>query len=135
MSSGRFLVDTHSLLWFQDRSNKLSDIALQIISEPNQLVYFSQISLFEIAIKQTIGKLSDLKVCPEDIHRQAIKDEFKFLPLENRHIQHYSQVPLYQNHRDPFDRILIAQALSENLPIITIDPKFKLYSDLVKVIW
>ena len=135
MDSGKFLLDTHSLLWSEDNVKSLSGNAFEIISDPNHDIYFSQISLFEVAIKQAVGKLPDLKVNIEELYNQAIKADFKFLPLENRHILSYSQVPLYQNHKDPFDRILVAQAISENLPIITIDPKFKSYSDLVKVIW
>jgi len=131
----KYLVDTHVLLWFQSASNLLSVRAIELISSPANTIYFSRISLFEMAIKQKLGKLPGTFVTPLDVYNQAIKDSFSELPLENSHISFYEKVPLFQEHRDPFDRVLIAQAMFEKVPVITIDPKFRLYSDLVQVIW
>lgn len=135
METEQFLLDTHSLLWWQGNANHLSNKTLELISSPESEIYFSQISLYEIAIKQKLGKLSEMVATILEIHNQAVDDGFKELRIENSHIMNYSLVPLFQEHRDPFDRLLIAQAVSQNLPIITIDPKFNLYSNIIKVVW
>lgn len=131
----KFLVDTHVLLWFQAADERLSSEAISIISASENTIYFSQISLFEIAIKQKIGKLPEVTASLSEIYQQAISDSFSELILENLHISYYEKVPLFQDHRDPFDRILIAQTMFEDIPFITIDPKFNLYSDIINVIW
>lgn len=98
------------------------------------MVYVSQISLFEIAVKQNVGKLSDLKWDTFTIRKQLEKDGFQFLNIENRHIQSYIFLLQFDSHRDPFDRLLISTAISERLTVISADEKFKLYSSEMELI-
>jgi PIN domain nuclease of toxin-antitoxin system len=130
-----YLLDTHSLLWFQGNSPKLSRAAIEINQNPRNNVSFSQISLYEIAIKLSIGKLPDFKADISTIYQQAIQDRLNFLPIQNSHLYFYKEVPLLSDHRDPFDRLLIAAAYTEMATIISIDKKFDLYSNFIKTIW
>ena len=102
-----FLLDTHCILWFQGNDSKLSNRVKEIIKNPGNTILFSQISLYEIAIKQKIGKLHDFKSDISEIYEQAIKDDFTFLPLQNSHLFCYKEIPLMIEHKDPFDRLLI----------------------------
>jgi PIN domain nuclease of toxin-antitoxin system len=105
------------------------------IQNPTNIIFFSQVSLFEIAIKQKIGKLPLFQVTISEVYEQAIKDELTFLHVHNNHIEAYENVPLLPEHRDPFDRLLIATAYQENLTILTADKNFDLYPEFIKVIW
>lgn len=74
-------------------------------------------------------------VSTNTIMQQAISDNFSIIHLESKHVAHYDALPLHDAHKDPFDRIIIATAMSENLPIITADEKFNGYSDFVQIVW
>jgi PIN domain nuclease of toxin-antitoxin system len=135
MGSVNFLLDTHTLIWFQENNPKIPEPIMRSIQQPNNIIFFSQISLFEISIKQQIGKLPAFYASVEDVYNQAINDGFTFLSIQNNHIFNYNKVPFKEDHRDPFDRLLIATAIEENAAIITADEKMNLYADLIKVIW
>ncbi len=85
----------------------------------------SQITLFEIAIKQKIGKLFDLDLPIKSLVEIILKDNFNILPIENKHIDAYADIPLLENHKDPFDRLILATAFNENIPLISADGNFK----------
>lgn len=108
---------------------------MDILQDPANIIFFSQVSLFEISIKQRIGKLPNLHVAIEDIYEQAVNDGFTFISIQNQHIYNYSKIPLFENHRDPFDRLLIATVFHENAIVLSVDEKFKLYKDLIRVFW
>ncbi|WP_041258455.1 type II toxin-antitoxin system VapC family toxin [Fibrella aestuarina] len=127
------LIDTQILIWSLVSPSKLSGAALRLLQ--SDTVYVSEISLFEIAIKQKIDKLPDLPVAIRDIAERMQNDGFILLPLTIQHIDQYSAIPLLPQHRDPFDRILIAVALNEQLPFISADANVRHYTDLVNVIW
>ena len=131
----KYLLDTHALIWYQGGNSKLSKKLIQLIQNKDNEIFFSQISLIEIAVKQKIGKLPSFKVEVENIYFQAIKDGFTFMDIINQHITAYQKVPLYEQHRDPFDRLLIASAFEKKADIITIDSNFSLYPELVNVVW
>ena len=131
----RYLLDTHILIWFQEDNSKIPKPVMQLLQDRENQVFFSQISLFEIAIKQTIGKLPLFTASITEVYEQALRDDFIFLPIQNKHIEAYSNVPLLENHRDPFDRILIATAHAEGLTMITGDNNFSLYPDLIGLAW
>ncbi|RDB05008.1 type II toxin-antitoxin system VapC family toxin [Runella aurantiaca] len=97
-------------------------------------MFVSQISLFEIAIKQRIGKLPELETPIEDLIEIIQNDGFEILSLKNRHINLYHSVPLLETHKDPFDRLIIATAMAESLPVISADEKFKLYKEFITLI-
>lgn len=109
-------------------SSKVKDIL------ENNAIAVSQISLYEIAIKQKIGKLPELNLSMSDLIKCLLKDDFEILVLKNAHIEAYEEIQLVDDHRDPFDRLLLATSLSENIPIISADEKFKGYVSQIRLI-
>lgn len=127
------LVDTQVFIWSVVSPEKISKSAARLLE--NEDIYLSHISLIEISIKQKIGKLPELSLSVEELIERAKKDNYLILPLEESHISTYRKVPLFENHRDPFDRLLIATAISEDITIISADEKFKLYTSLANLVW
>lgn len=91
-------------------------------------------SFYEMAIKLKLGKL-DLTTSLKDFFQKTIAQKIIVLPISENHVFEYLNVPSYAEHKDPFDRIIIATAICEKLDIITIDGKFKNYESLVNIIW
>lgn len=125
------LLDTCTFLWLTDRTENLSAVACSLIEDPANTLVLSQLSSFEIQIKYNRGKLP-LAIPPQDFIAQAIeKFGLAYLRIEDAHLWAKGKLPLL--HRDPFDRLLIAQAIHEGLPIVTPDPQITRYP--VRVIW
>ncbi|UFH57333.1 PIN domain-containing protein [Spirosoma sp. KNUC1025] len=82
-----------------------------------------------------MGKLPDFRVSVNEVINQTAQDGIHILQLDNRHIEVYNQIPLYADHRDPFDRLILATALAEQMSIISADEKFSRYRDVIEVIW
>ena len=121
----KLLLDTHVLLWFQAGDPALPKAAEQAIRSDANEAYVSMVSFWEIGLKHGIGKLP-LRM-PLDAFFATITDApFKVLPLERSHILTASALPLH--HRDPFDRMLIAQATQEDMHLITVDAQFRAYN-------
>lgn len=121
----RILIDTHTFLWFVTEDSKLSDRAFQTIEDEANDVILSISSLWEIAIKFSIGKLKLKLPFQEFIDEQIQVNEFQLLTIQTTHLNIVAGLPLH--HRDPFDRILIAQAITENMPVISADTVFDAY--------
>jgi PIN domain nuclease of toxin-antitoxin system len=118
----KLLLDTHILLWWLNDDEKLPEKAHQLISDADNTIYVSHISLWEIQIKVMTGKLhADLKA----IIAQLPVNNFLALSSHADHIIALSQLP--PHHQDPFDRMLIAQAISEPLHLLTHDKNVSLY--------
>ena len=118
-----YLLDTHTFLWFLDRNNNLSGKARRIIENTENSKFISIASIWEIAIKMNLGKLKlDIKL--EELKEGILKNNFKILPLDFEHLIELSK--LEEIHKDPFDRIIIAQAISEKQVIISKDSNFSL---------
>jgi PIN domain nuclease of toxin-antitoxin system len=88
----------------------------------------------EIAMKQSVGKLPSLTLSIEELIQQLISDRFIVLPISNLHIVTYASIPLHENHKDPFDRLLLATAFAEHIQIISADENFKLYTSQIQII-
>jgi len=129
----KVLIDTQILIWYQLYDPKLHANIYDLLTRVENTVYVSQISLVEIAIKQKIGKLPELVVSIDTLVSLIEQDGFVILPLQTRHIEAYSMIPLFPEHRDPFDRLLLATAFSENIPIVSSDGNFRLYREHVQV--
>ncbi len=127
----RFLLDTHTFLWFLAGNDQLSKSAVTHIEDLQTVKYISIASLWEIAIKSSLGKLT-LTCSFENLKEAIVNNGFEILPLDFEHI--ISLTTLENHHKDPFDRIIISQSISENLTIISRDSNFKLYQE-IKVIW
>ncbi|MPR35133.1 type II toxin-antitoxin system VapC family toxin [Salmonirosea aquatica] len=130
----RYLVDTQALIWFADDNSRLSSRAKDLIKNPDNEIFVSQFSYVEIAIKIAVRKISLEKGLISLIENSQIQ-RIMTLAIEHSHILAYSEIPLLEDHKDPFDRMILATALVEGLPIITFDEKFSWYPDLIKVEW
>ncbi|MBI5586357.1 MAG: type II toxin-antitoxin system VapC family toxin [Deltaproteobacteria bacterium] len=119
------LLDTHVFLWLLTDDERLSSQARQVYLDPKTSVYLSAASFWEIGIKISLGKLTLkegwLKVCEEQMQANAML----WLPIEKRHCEQVSRLPFH--HRDPFDRMLVAQAQVEDLVLVSSDVCFPAY--------
>jgi len=127
----RALLDTHTLLWWVTNDPQLSQPVREIITNPDNTLYLSVASSWEIIIKYNAGKLPLPEQAPEFIESSLKVNGFESLSIELPHILQIHQLPNY--HRDPFDRILIAQSQVENLLLLTIDHQIKRYP--VQTFW
>lgn len=125
-----YLIDTHILIWHAENNPALKPAVLALLDDLNNQIFVSHASLWEISIKTSLGKLhlgfpvSHLAVGLE-------KNGFSLLPFDFRHYEALSTMPFH--HNDPFDRMIIAQAQTEQFEVITHDEKFGLYP--VRVVW
>ncbi|MGE4546127.1 MAG: type II toxin-antitoxin system VapC family toxin [Pedobacter sp.] len=117
----RFLLDTHVLLWWLDDSPKLGPRCKELIGDQRNEVFVSAATTWEISIKKALGKLE----APEDIDSIVEDEGFSKLPISLYHGQLAGSLPVL--HRDPFDRMLIAQAQSDGLILMTSDENIRLY--------
>jgi PIN domain nuclease of toxin-antitoxin system len=117
----QYLLDTQILIWSLEDSPKLKPSLRTIIENPSHTIFVSQFSLMEMSFKLKLGKLPEFIVTIEFITSQLLSDGFEILHVSNNHIFSYQEVPFFEDHRDPFDRLLLATALSEQIPIISID--------------
>ena len=125
------LLDTHSLLWFYLDDPKLSDLAKSIILDSSHVKYVSPASYWELAIKIQKKKYSLTKPFEEAMSEAIDLNGFEHLPIEPRHTA--LLINMDAHHRDPFDRLIVAQALSEGLSILSADSQLDLYG--VTRIW
>lgn len=122
-----FLVDTHALLWWLADDASLSAGARHALADPGQDALVSTASIWEIAIKRALGKLT----APDDLPDLIVAAGFDLLAVTAAHAWQVRDLPLH--HRDPFDRLLVAQALVEDVPVVTSDARFADYG--VPVCW
>jgi PIN domain nuclease of toxin-antitoxin system len=121
----RLLLDTHILIWLMEADARLKDAARAIIVDAEE-VHFSSASIWEIAIKARLGKI---RTDPEKLLELSLKAGLRELVVTARHGVATKSLPLL--HRDPFDRLLVAQAQTETMRLITADPQLATYSQLV----
>jgi PIN domain nuclease of toxin-antitoxin system len=125
------LLDTHAFLWWVTDDPQLSATVQSMIAEPNNTIYFSVISAWEIIIKYQSGKLKLPEPATTYISSRLTTNNFSTLPVEIAHVMGVASLPNY--HRDPFDRLLIAQSQVQQIPIATVDNLICQYP--VTVIW
>jgi PIN domain nuclease of toxin-antitoxin system len=116
----RILLDTHTFLWFITGDPKLSGAARKAIENVAHEKHISVITAWEIAIKWSLGKLTLARPFDVLIPQQIQQNGFLWLPLELTHLIVLAALPFH--HRDPFDRSLVAQALKEGMPLVSVDP-------------
>ena len=127
----RLLLDTHAFIWMLEAPEKLSDKVIQAHNDPATTLYVSVASLWEIQIKTAIGKL-ELDVPLAQIVREQLQgDRFQLLDVRAEHVLALEELP--RHHGDPFDRLLIGQARTEGLPLVSIDNVFAQYP--VELFW
>ena len=127
----KILLDTHTVLWFLAGDKRMSRKARQVIESSDNTRFLSDASLWEISIKQSLGKLRLSQPFDALLAKALKRNAIESLAIEKSHIFGVMELPFH--HRDPFDRLLISTAIVEGLPIVTNDPAFQSYS--VEVIW
>jgi PIN domain nuclease of toxin-antitoxin system len=114
----KLLLDTHLLLWAADQQTRLSEEAITLIADPANELFFSAASLWEIAIKQGLGR-EDFKVDARLLRRGLLDNGYSELPIASEHAVAIDSLPPI--HKDPFDRMLMAQAMIEGITLLTAD--------------
>ena len=123
----RFLLDSNAFLWWRNGSRRLSKRAGSEIRSPDNNILVSIATSWEITIKMVLGKLRFL----EDFEEVIQTEGFILLPISYQHLRQLETLP--RHHGDPFDRLLIAQALAEGIPIATADCRFAAYG--LQIVW
>jgi PIN domain nuclease of toxin-antitoxin system len=127
----RVLLDTHAWLWSVDEVSKLSQNARALLADPAHEIFVSAASVWEIAIKVAIGKFhlpaAPKYYIPATMLRQGVRE----LPITSQHAIQVATLPLH--HKDLFDRLIVAQAQVEQIPLVTSDPLFRRYD--IETIW
>jgi PIN domain nuclease of toxin-antitoxin system len=118
----KYLLDTHVFVWWMLQSKQLDKNISNILEDPLNDVFLSVVTIWEIVIKKKSGKLK----VPKDWKETLLESNFSILPIKISHTFETENLPLY--HKDPFDRMLIAQAMAEECTLITDDSKIKKYT-------
>lgn len=127
----RLLIDTHVALWWESNHPRLSKAIVDLIRDEADAVFVSRASLWEIAIKVSIGRLRlDIATFADNLEKHG----FEWLDLKNSHVIAVAGLPEFQDHRDPFDRLLVAQSRVEPLLLVTADRMLERYGATVRVI-
>lgn len=124
-----YLIDTHALIWFLHNDKQLSKNALEVIE--NSDIVVSIVSLWEVSIKTSLGKLTLAESFNDFFPKQLIINDIGILPIAVSHLHRVNTLNFF--HRDPFDRLIIAQSLVEKMPLISKDTEFKAYG--VDLVW
>jgi len=127
----KFLLDTHSFLWFVEGDSKLSATARALIEERTNQPLLSMASVWEIAIRMSIGKLQLTQPIEIHVPYHLQANGINLLGIDLAHVAILTTLPYH--HRDPFDRLLIAQAMVEEIAIVSVDTAFDNYA--VKRLW
>jgi len=127
----RFLVDTHCWLWLQASPERLASEVLSLLADPANDLLLSAASSWEIAIKYALGKLPLPEPPARYVPRRMMASGSRGLAIEHAHTLRVAELPLH--HRDPFDRLLVAQAQIEKLVLVTVDRQFESYDVQIRL--
>ena len=122
----RLLLDTHAFIWYATDSSRLSTTARSLIDNGDNDILLSTASVWEMAIKHSIGRLNFSRPFMEFIKQQIAINRIEILEISFDHIEVVASLPLH--HRDPFDRLIIAQSMTEQIPILSVDAIFDAYT-------
>ena len=122
----RLLLDTHTFIWYATDNPKLSNIARLLIDNGDNDILLSIASIWEMAIKHSTGRLNFSLPFMEFIRQQITINKIGMLEISLMHIEVVASLPFH--HRDPFDRLIIAQAMTEHIPILSVDAFFDAYA-------
>ena len=127
----KFLIDTHTFIWYVTNNSKLSSVAQKLIDDGNNDVLLSIASVWEMGIKHSIGKLTFELPFMTFVTLQMQQNSMEILNIRIEHLDVVANLPLH--HRDPFDRLIISQTMVEQLPIVGVDKAFDSYA--VRRLW
>lgn len=128
------LLDTHILIWLLEDNPKLNQKHRIILEDTNNQLFVSQYSFIEIAIKLKLGKLPIFNISIQEFISEVENIGIQIIAVENSHLQTYQELPLFDDHRDPFDRLIISTAIYEKYSLLSLDAKFLKYSNLVSLL-
>jgi PIN domain nuclease of toxin-antitoxin system len=130
-----YLLDTHAFLWTIFDSKQLSKRAKSVICNPGNTIYVSLITFWEISLKHSVGKLELENTSPEELPQVSKKAGFKILRLSEKEVASFHKLPK-NRHKDPFDRLIIWQAINRNLILISKDKELSNYKESgLRVLW
>ena len=130
------LIDTHAFIWAISDTSKLSNKALDIITNEDNKIFVSVVSFWEIALKTSIKKFSFKGVSVNDLPEYAQNMDFHILEMKAREACTFANLSLKENHKDPFDRMIIWQAITGDMALISKDKMFDQYIiDGLRIIW
>jgi PIN domain nuclease of toxin-antitoxin system len=127
----KLLLDTHLLLWAAGEPRRLSKQARALIDHPDHQLLFSAVSLWEVAIKRRLGR-EDFKADPRLLRRGLLDNGYTELPIRSDHVVATESLPPI--HKDPFDRILVAQATVEGITLLTVDSQVSQYPGPIRTV-
>jgi PIN domain nuclease of toxin-antitoxin system len=127
----KFLLDTHLLLWAAGQPNRLSSTARKLVENPAHELLFSAASVWEVAIKRGLGR-DDFQIDPRLLRRGLLDNGYSELPILSEHVVAIESLPPF--HKDPFDRLLIAQATVEGFALLTSDSVVARYRGPVRMV-
>ena len=125
------LLDTHALIWSFSNTKNLSPVVAREIKNPANRIFLSVVSVWEMQVKSKIGKMAFDDTLENIVTEQQKVNDFQILPVTLAHALYLENLPLH--HQDPFDRLLISQAMVENMTLVSLDRKFPLYP--VNLLW
>jgi PIN domain nuclease of toxin-antitoxin system len=127
----RVLLDTHLVIWWEANHPRLPATVVQWVSHEAEAVFVSKATLWEMAIKVSTGRLKlDVAQFADNIEKHG----FVWLDIKNEHLLAVAALPVFDDHRDPFDRLLVAQSQTEPLVLLTADSKLARYGSTVRVV-
>lgn len=127
----KVLLDTHLLIWWEAKHPRLPASLIKWVRNEAEMVFISRASLWEIAIKVSIGRLKmDIAKFSDNIEKHG----FVWLDIKNEHLLAVAELPVFDDHRDPFDRLLVAQSQTEPLVLLTADSRLARYGSTVRVV-
>ena len=127
----KLLLDTHLLLWAAGQPERLPAAARLLLEDPQHALLFSAASLLEVAIKRVLGR-SDFRVDPRLLRRGLLDNGYSELPITSEHAVSIDSLPPI--HKDPFDRILVAQSIVEGITLLTADPVLAQYPGPIRMV-
>ena len=122
-----YLLDTHTVLWSLFEPARISETVRPILANDSDSKFISGVSIWEISLKYSLGKLELGGANPSELFDKLLEAGFEVADMENRLLATYYQLPMKDDHRDPFDRLLIWQAISNGYTLITQDKKIEQY--------
>ena len=130
------IIDTHTFIWAISDTKKLSDRVIEIIANTDNTIFVSVVSFWEIALKTSIEKFHIEGIIISDLPEYARKMDFRILDMKAREACTFANLPLKDNHKDPFDRMIIWQAITEDVALISKDKMFTQYKDNgLQLVW
>ena len=131
-----YLLDTHTFIWSILNTKNLSKKSREIILNKNHEIYISTVSFWEISLKTRINKISFENININDFPKHARNMDFNIIDLQENETITFHELPLKENHKDPFDRMLIWQAITKKMTMISKDRLFEQYKEHgLKLIW